>query len=75
MTHKYYSAFWITLTVLIFGGLAVILLPWTVQEYGAWGVALLAPLLIIAAVLAYIRGYWVSRWMQEWREKRHSRGK
>ena len=40
-----------------------------VDKYGFMGAVMLSPLLVLAAFLAYIRGYWVSRWMSESEEK------
>lgn len=73
MPGKFYSKFWVIVTVIIFGGLFLILLPMMYGEYGLIGVVMLSPLLVVAAVLAYTRGYWVSRWMSEYRDRRDRR--
>ena len=66
---KYISKFWITVTIILFTILYIILLPKILNRYGIWGAVYWSPLLIIAAVLAYIRGYWVSKWMSDKNKK------
>lgn len=66
---KYINKFWVIFTVILFFGLFIILLPMMMQKYGFLGAICLSPLFIIAAVLAYIRGYWVSKWMSGEKDK------
>ncbi len=70
---KYISKFWVTFTIILFTILFIILFPMLVNKYGWLGALLWSPLLIVAAILAYIRGYWVSRWMSG--EKNNCEGK
>lgn len=60
---KYISVFWIAITVVIFGALFLLLFPKMVDKWGLVPALLLSPLFLVAAALAYIRGYWVSRWL------------
>lgn len=64
------NKFWLTFTVVLFLILFVILFPMMVSKYGAVGALSLSPLLVLAAVLAYLRGYWVSRWMAQSRREK-----
>ena len=65
MASQMFSKFWVTITLIVFLILFVILFPMMVNKYGVVGALLLSPLLVLAAILAYLRGYWVSRWMAQ----------
>ena len=60
---RYINKFWVAFTIILFTALFIILVPMMVNKYGLLGALLWSPLFVIAAVLAYIRGYWVSKWM------------
>ena len=72
MDPQMFNKFWVTFTVVLFLILFVILFPMMVNKYGVLGALLLSPLLVVAAILTYIRGYWVSRWMSENKREREN---
>ena len=72
MAHKFFNKFWVTFTIILFGILFIVLFPMMIDKYGFMGAVMLSPLLVLAAFLAYVRGYWVSRWMSEGEDRNNN---
>ena len=74
MTKKWFDPFWVSVTVVITVILLIVLLPHMLDSLGVAGTIFGALLLLVGMGLAYVRGYWVSRWIEERRERKRSSG-
>jgi hypothetical protein len=60
MSTKLFSKFWVVLTAAITIVLLSYLFPLLLDKYGLGKAILLACLIPVAMVLAYLRGYWIA---------------
>ena len=69
MSTKLFNKFWITATAVITLGLLAYLFPLLLDKYGLFKGILLACLIPVAMILAYVRGYWVSTLLEKRRKR------
>lgn len=60
MSTKLFNKFWVAITTIITIGLFAYLFPLLLEKYGLVKAILLACLIPMAMILAYLRGYWIS---------------
>ena len=63
MARKFFSKFWVSVTVVITAILLAILFPPLLDKYGMVKAILWSLLLVFGMFLAYVRGYWVCQWL------------